>query len=224
MSPRGTAGRAPAAPDLKLYYSPGACSLAPHVVLNELALPHALERVSIAAGQHRTDAFLAINPNGRVPVLRAEGEWLTEAPAILMHLALSDPRRRLLPAAPLAVARCLEWLNWLSTDLHAVAFAQLWRGERFVDDPTLVGPVNARGRHNMLVGFAAIEQRLPASGWAVGGQYTVVDPFLLVFHRWGHVVGLDMAVLFPRWAAHAAAVAARPAVRATLAIEGISIG
>src|SRR5579862_8775395 len=98
---------------MKLYYSPGACSMAPHILLEEIGVPYEAVRVAIAEGKTRSPEYLAINPKGRVPALfTAEGEILTEVPAISCYLAEHSPGVRLLPQGGLPLARCLEWFNW----------------------------------------------------------------------------------------------------------------
>lgn len=207
----------------KLYYSPGACSLAPHVLLEEVGEPYALELVSIAEGRARSPEYLALNPKGRVPaLLTEEGEILTEVPAISWYI-VQRATPALFPHGGLAAARCFEWFNWLSGTLHTMAFGQFWRMQRFVADEKLFPQVKDKGRENILENFAFIEQRLAARHWAVGQAYTAVDPYLLVFYRWGNRIGLDMRSAYPGWTAHAERTHARPAVQRALLQEGIVI-
>ncbi|MGH7866237.1 MAG: glutathione S-transferase family protein [Candidatus Dormibacteraceae bacterium] len=209
---------------LKLYYSPGTCSLAPHIVLEELATPYQLELVSIAEGKTRTPEYLAINPKGRVPVLvTEEGETLTELPAICWYLSQQASHPLLFPHDKLAGARVLEWCNWLSGTVHAMAFGQIWRPHRFLTDEKLYPNLQAKGRADVLDHFAMIESRLSGRTWTVGNAYTFVDAYLLVFFRWGNRIGLDMRAAYPAWTAHAERVAARPAVQRALQQEGIGI-
>jgi glutathione S-transferase len=209
---------------LKLYYSPGACSLAPHIVLEELTLPFQPERAAIAEGKTRTPEYLAMNPKGRVPVLLTEeGEVLTEAPAICWYLSQRGKHPLLFPLDPVAGARALEWCNWLSGAVHAMSFGQIWRPQRFADETELHPPIQAKGRADLLEHYAAIESRLAERTWAVGNAYTYADPYLTVFFRWGNRIGLDMCAAYPSWSDHAERVAARPAAQRALAREGIGI-
>jgi glutathione S-transferase len=206
-----------------LYYSPGACSLAPHVLLEEIGLPHSLALVSVADDATQSPAFRAINPKGRVPVL-AEGDWiLTEVPAILAWLAQQAPERGLWPEEAAALARTLEWFNWLSGTLHAVAFGALWRPRRFLAEEAGFEALGRQARTNVDAGFAHVEARLRGRTWAVGDRYGCVDPYLLVFYRWGNRISVDMRGTYPAWTAQAEAVCARPAVQAALAREGIVV-
>ncbi|MGE5624647.1 MAG: glutathione S-transferase family protein [Bacillota bacterium] len=209
---------------LKLYYSPRACSLAVHILLEEVNAPYELELVSIAKGKTRSPEYLAINPKGRVPVLRTEeGEILTELPAISWYVAQLSTSPALFPHGRLAATRCFEWFNWLSGTVHAMAFGQYWRPQRFVAEEELFPRVKQKGRANILENFAMIEQRLTGRGWSVGNAYTVVDPYLLVFFAWGGRIGLSMRDSYPHWAAHAERVEARPAVQKVLREEGVEL-
>jgi len=206
-----------------LYYSPGACSLAPHILLEEIGLPYALELVSVADGATQSPAFRAVNPKGRVPVL-AEGDWvLTEVPAILARIAQQARGGELWPVAADELGRTLEWFNWLSGTLHAVAFGALWRPRRFLAEEAGFEALSRHARTNVDAGFAHVEAQLRGRTWAVGDRRGCVDPYLLVFYRWGNRIGVDMRATYPAWTAHAEAMCARPAVQAALAQEGISV-
>ena len=209
---------------LKLYYSPGACSLAPHILLEESGLPYTVELTAIADGKQRTPEYLAINPKGRVPaLLTEEGEILTEVPAISWYIADAAPAVRLLPQGRLAAARSFEWFNWLSGTVHTMAFGQFWRAHRFLDDEKLFPPLQEKGRKNILDNFAYIEGKLTGRSWAVGNAYTAVDAYLLVFFRWGNRIGIDMRAGYPQWTAQAERVLERPAVQRVIQQEGIKI-
>ncbi len=204
----------------KLYYSPGACSMAVHIVLEELGVPYELELVSVKSGATSRPAYLSINPKGRVPALARDGEVLTEVSAVLTYLAQSHREIPLLPSDPWLAGRCQEWLSWLSSEVHP-AFAQVWRPERSVETAEFQTDVQAKGRTNIQARLAEIESRLAmVDGYAVGDQYTVVDPYLLVYFGWGRYVGLDMTG-YPAFAGHAARVSSRETVRRVLLQEGL---
>lgn len=212
---------------LVLYYSPGACSLAAHIVLEELGEHYRLELVSVSDGATMREPYLGINPKGRVPALGIEGEGrvLTELAAILDYLAHRDPAGRLLPGSgPLPQARRQEWLAWLSGWVHAVGFGLVWRPGRFDADASHHDALHAMGRQTIAAAFGDIERQL-ADGrqWAVPEGYSVVDPFLLVLFRWGNRIGLAMRQDYPAWAALADKLVQRPAVGRALEQEGISI-
>lgn len=210
-----------------LYYSPGACSLAAHIVLEELGIPYRLELVSVPEGAAVREPYLGINPKGRVPALAIEGEErvLTELPAILDYLAHSDPAGRLMPGSgALPQARRQEWLAWLAGWVHGVGFGLLWRPARFDADASHYDALHAMGRRTIEAAFEDIERQL-ADGrqWAVAEGYSVVDPFLLVLFRWGNRIGFAMRRDYPAWAALSDKLAQRPAVSRVLEKEGISI-
>lgn len=208
---------------ITLYYSPGACSFAPHVLLEEAGIPYQLCLVNLSSGEQRQPAFAKVNPKGLVPALDTGAAILTEVPAISYYIAGLVPDKQLFPAELETASTCLEWFNWLSTALHAVAFAQLWRPERFVDNPDHFVYVTARGRKNVHAMFEQIEARLPQHAWAVGSTFTVIDPYIGVFYRWGCRIGVDMAGQYPKWTAHMKRLAQRPAVQRTLDQEKISL-
>jgi len=208
---------------IALYYSPGACSLAAHILLAEAGVPYELRPTLIAEGATQSPEFLRLNPKGRVPVL-VEGDFvLTELPAICHFIALRHPSARLWPAEPELSARTLEWFNWLSSSVHAVAFAQLWRAHRFVDDSTLHEAVVRKGRQNVLEAFAMIEERLAGRQWAVGDAYSAVDAFLLVLYRWGNRIGESMVQDRPAWTLHTQRMLERPSVTRAFEEEGITL-
>lgn len=209
------------------YQAPRACSFAVHVVLEETGAPYEARVRSIADGQTSSADYLALNPKGRVPALTdvagsaggASG-LLTEVGAILVFLARSYPQAQLLPSDPAAEARCLEWLSWLSIDVHGIAFGQLWRPQRFVGDSALFPAVIARGQENVRAAYDHIEQILvDGRTWAIPGQYTVIDPYLAVFWRWGQRIGLEMEAGWPHFSRLVAKVLARPAAQRALAQE-----
>lgn len=211
----------------KLYHSPGACSLAAHVVLEELGVPFETVRIVVADGANRAPEYLAINPRGRVPALEvqdASGTWvLTEVVAILVFLARQYPEARLLDEDPRRFARLLEWLTWLASTVHQTGVRAILRPERFTDEEGGRASVVARGRGVVGAALEDIENRLPASGYALGAEFTVLDAYLLVFYRWGNRTGFDVRGRCPKFAAVMDLVRARPAVQRVIEREGIGI-
>jgi glutathione S-transferase len=208
--------------EIVLYYSPGACSLAVHIVLEELDLPYELKLISVSEKETSRPEFLKINPKGRVPVLRVGDTLLTEAPAILVHVANMKPASGLFPAEPLDSFRCLEWLNWLSSTVHAVGYGQLWRPERFTNDSAQFEDIVGKGSENIADAYRHIEKILTGRVWSVGESYSCADPFLLVFYLWGSAIGFAMQDDYPGWSAHAARVLSRDAVRRAMEQEGLT--
>ena len=206
---------------MKLYYTPGACSMACHIALEEVGAT--FEPVTVPQGQNRTPEYLVVHPRGLVPVLEFNDDRrLTEAAAVLLHVARRYPAANLLPeAGTIEEARTFEWLAWLTNTLH-VAYAGLWRPERFTDDPAARAALTAEAKDRIDALDHEVDARL-GHPFAVGRTYSVADSFLLVFFRWANRVGLDAAGRHPRWTAWARRMEDRPAVHRVLAREGVSL-
>ena len=203
-----------------LYYSPGACSLVVHVALEKAGAPFTPERVVLAEGAHRTPDYLKINPHARVPALAVDGRVITENVAILNYLAGRFGAEGSVPLAnPLAASRCNELLGWFASSVH-IAFARIWRPERFSPDAS-VHPAIIAGGHEVLRGQFDEIEGLMGKGWAVEGHFTAADSYLLTFFRWGRRIGYDMGA-YSKWEALAQRVAAQPAVASALAKEGFT--
>jgi glutathione S-transferase len=214
--------------EIKLYYEPGACSLASHIALEEAAAVFTPVRIDFKSSEQRSATYLKINPKGRVPAL-AIGDWvLTENPSILQFVALSYPDAKLWPSDLRVQAKCLEWMAWLSSGVH-VTYAHVRRAERYATSETALADVRAKGAVSTREIWGDVEARMAAlarSGagpWIAGDQFTVVDAYAFVFWMWGRGQHLrdDMATDFPAWTAHARQMIARPAVQRVLAREGL---
>jgi len=209
---------------MKLYYSPGACSLAPHIALEETGARFELSRIDFASNQQNSAEYLRINPKGRVPAL-VDGDWvLTEAPAILRYIAARHPGAGLWPWDPREEARCAEWLNWLSSTIQP-AFGHVRRANRYASDPRAVEDVAATGKKHARDLWKQVDEKIGEGPWAIGERYSVADPLALVYWTWGRgqVLGFDMEREFPHWTAHARSLAARPAVQRAFAAEGLTL-
>lgn len=205
---------------LTLYYSPGACSLGPHIVLEELGLSCEYRKVALGKREQFSDEYRAINPRMRVPALVVDDGILTEGPAIALYLASLQPKAGLL-ARPgsLEFGKCLEWLAWMASALH-VSYAQVWCPERFLPTPSDSAPLAERGRSNILCQNLEIEAQLNST-WVLGEAYSVADCYLLAFYRWGIRIGLPMEASYPRWSAWRKRMLERPAVRRVVEHEGL---
>ncbi len=209
---------------LRLFYSNGACSLAPHIVLEETGIPFEPVRVDMASGQQRSPEFLRINPKGRVPALAVDDWVLTENPAILQFIARSHPDSGLWPETLPDQARVAEWLAWIASTVH-VAYAHVRRAERYADSEPALAEVRAKGLLTCRDLWRAIDTRLGEGPWAIGERYSVADAYLLVFWTWGRgsVLQFDMARDVPHWTAHALRMAERPAVQRAFRREGLTL-
>jgi glutathione S-transferase len=205
---------------LTLYYSPGACSLAPHVVLEELGIEFEGRPVRVAEGEHRSQDYLEVNPRGRVPTLVVDGIAITEVPAILTYLAWLKPDDPLLPRpGTIELGKACELMAWISSTLH-IAYAHLWRPERFLPDGA-DSTVMVDHSRTLIRRHCEEVDRWIAGPWFLGEDYSVADAYLLPFYRWGNRIGLAMAEDYPRWAGWTRRMLERPAVARTIATEGI---
>lgn len=200
---------------MKLYYSPGACSMASHIVLHEIGRPFAVERVDGAAKRTEGGAdYWAINPKGKVPALEVGGEVLTEGPAILQFVADAAGERVLAPEpGTLARARVNEVLNYTGTELHT-AFGPLF-------NPASDEAAKEAARANVAKKFDWLEARLAdGRAYLTGAQFTVADAYAFVVANWANFTGISLAA-WPRLGAFVARVAARPAAQAAMRAEGL---
>lgn len=200
---------------MKLYYSPSACSLAPHIMLRETALPFELVRVDLA--QHRTAGggdYYAVNVKGSVPVLELDdGERLTEGPVIAQWICDRAGRTDLMPACgTMARYRVQEWQGYVTSEIHK-SYSPLFKTE-FNDDGKRWFRAMLRKKYEWLSGC------LQRSDYLTGTTYTAADAYLYVVTRWAGHVGLDLGDLAPLqgFMSH---ITSRPAVQAALGAEGL---
>jgi glutathione S-transferase len=199
---------------MKLYYSPGACSLSPHIVLRELGLPFTLERVDMATKKTSSGTdYLAVNAKGYVPALELDdGEVLTEGAAIIQYLADQKPDARLAPpSGSLPRARLQEHLNFLAAELHK-AFGPLF---------TAMAPEDAKRNAPGNIGrlFDHFEKLLSdGRRYLLGETYTIADPYLFVIAGWAKPTGIGFAK-WPHLGAFIERIGKRAAVQAALEAE-----
>ena len=201
---------------MKLYLKPGACSLAPHIALNESGLKYDTTQVDLATKKLADGGdFLAINPKGQVPTLQLDdGGILTENAVILQYIADKAPGANLLPpAGSLERYRVQEWLNFCATELHK-GFSPLFRA----NTPEDYKPV---ARENLAAKFGYLDRQLANKQFLAGDRFTVADCYCFVMGTWAKRVGIDLAK-WPNVAAYMARVGERGAVRETLKAEGLS--
>ena len=205
-----------------LYYAPTACSIAPHIALEEIGADFEPRRIDLAKGEQSSPDYLKVNPMGRVPAMVIGGEVVTEVPALLTYVAGLKPEAGLIPPpGTLAQARCFEWLGFLSSSLH-VAYAQFRRPVRFVEEGSACwDEVSATGKEITIRYYREVERRL-GDGWAAGDSYSIADIYLFPFHGWAWRFDFDIAGECPKWTALVARVRQRPAVQRALATEGLA--
>ena len=200
---------------MKLYYYPGACSLAPHIVAREAGIPLTLEKVDLANRTTETGAsYLAINPKGYVPALGLQdNSVLTEASAIIQYLADSQSAAGLAPAAgTIERYRLLEWLGFISTEIHK-GFGPLW-------NPDTPDAVKTATKERLATRFAYLDEALGKQPFLMGDRFTIADAYLFTVVNWTNFHGIDISP-FPNLQAFQARVSARPAVQQALEAEGL---
>jgi glutathione S-transferase len=201
---------------MKLYYSPGACSLSPHIVLREAGHDFELQRVDLQAKKLKPgDAdFFAVNPKGQVPVLELDsGERLTEGPAIVQYLADQKPASGLAPAnGTLARYHVQEWLNFVTAELHK-GFSPLFR-------PTTPEAYIPIAKDNLANKFTFLDRHLAGKQYLMGDGFTVADAYCFTITGWGKYKDIDLG-RWPNLKAYVDRVAARPKVQEALKAEGL---
>jgi glutathione S-transferase len=208
---------------LILYYAPTACSIAPHIALEEIGVPFEPRRIDLAKGEQSSPEFLALSPLGRVPAMIIEGEAVTEVPALLTYIASLGHEAHLTPPpGSLAYARCFEWLGFLSSSLH-VAYAQFRRPQRFLAEGSPASDeLTSQGRTNTIGFYREVERRL-SDGWAAGDSYSIADIYLFPFFTWAWRLEFDVRRECPKWAALFDRLKERPAVQRAVEREGITV-
>lgn len=169
---------------LTLYFSPGACSMASHIGIEETGASYIEKPTLLAKGEQKTEAYLKINPRGKVPALSVDGRIITENTAILTYLARQFPQAKLLPADPVGEAHCIGAMAWFSNVVHP-SYQRYARPERFAEDEAAQATVKDMGRKSFWANFEEIDALLAGKEWMMGTQYTVADAYGLVFYSWG---------------------------------------
>ncbi|QBH96428.1 glutathione transferase GstA [Limnobaculum zhutongyuii] len=200
---------------MKLYYKPGACSLSPHIILNESGLNYSVEKVDLATKktEHGAD-FLAVNPKGQVPTLELnDGSILTEGVAIVQYIAHKVPGKHLMPGAGTPeYYHAIEWLNFVSTELHK-GFSPLF-------NPQTPEEYKKIAKEKLLKQFTYVDSVLEKQDYVLGASFSVADAYLFTVTRWAAAVKLDLSAL-KSLAAYMERIAARPATAAALKAEGL---
>jgi glutathione S-transferase len=200
---------------MKLYYSPGACSLSPHIALLEAGLPYDLVKVDLRAKKlENGDDYLTVNPKGQVPALALDsGELVTEGPVIVQMIADKAAGKNLAPARDSAERyKLLEWLNFTTTELHK-NFSPLFQ-------PAIPDEVKAFFKDRILGKFKYADGKLAGQDYLMGKQFTVADGYLFVMLKWAERTGMDLSAL-KNLMSFKDRVGARPKVQEALTKEGL---
>ncbi len=203
---------------LTLYYAPGACSLASHIVLEESGEKYEGKRVDLAKGEQRTEAYLKIHPLGRVPALLLDnGEPLTENTAILPYLG---KRFGLWPKDPLAEAKALSLIGYFASSVHP-AHAHISRPERYATDKSYFPDIQEQGKKTFHGYLKQIDGMLAGRQW-LSDQYSVLDPYGFLFYTWGVRRELPVGEL-KNYTAFKDRMLQRPAVRRVVEDEKVKV-
>jgi len=200
---------------MKLYYSPGACSLSPHIALLEAGLPYDLVKVDLKAKKlENGDDYLKVNPKGQVPALGLDsGELVTEGPVIVQMIADKVSAKNLAPARDSAERYKLqEWLNFITTEVHK-NFGPMF-------SPVLADDAKAFFKDRVMGKFKYVDSQLPGRDYLMGKQFTVADGYLFTMLCWADRMKFDLSAL-PNLLAYKARVGARPMVQEALTKEGL---
>lgn len=199
---------------MKLYYSPGACSQAAHIVLHETGLKHDSEAVDIRAKKTASGGdYLAINPKGAVPALGIGDEILTENGAILQYIGDKAGNETLLPGAGMERYRVIEWLAYLGSDVHK-SFGPLF-------SPASSDDIKQGARDLVGKRFDFLEASLEGKDYLTGPSMSVADPYLFAMLGWTGHLGIDLA-RWPNLTAFRKRMEERPSVQAVMKAEGLA--
>jgi glutathione S-transferase len=201
---------------MKLYYTPGACSLSPHIALLEAGLPYDLIKVDLRAKKlENGDDFLKVNPKGQVPVLALDsGELVTEGPVIIQMIADKVADKNLAPARDSTDRyKLLEWLNFITTELHK-SFGPMF-------SPVLADEAKAFFKDRVMGKFKYVDSQLAGRDYLMGSQFSVADGYLFTMLSWADRMKFDLSDM-PNLVAYKARVGARPKVQEALTKEGLT--
>jgi glutathione S-transferase len=198
---------------MKLYYSPGACSLAAHIVAREAGL--ALDLVKVDIPTHKTEKgedYFKINPRGYVPALEINGELHTEVAALVQYLADQAPQSNLLPpAGSMERFKVQQWLAFVSSELHKTFSPWLW-------DPETADSTKQAARDKLATRFAELDGLFATRSYLTGDTFTVADAYAFTIVNWSNFLKIDLTP-YPHLSAFMARVAARPKVHEALKAE-----
>lgn len=200
---------------MKLYFSPGACSLSPHIALLEAGLPFEREQVDLRAKKTKSGSdFTSVNPKGLVPVLVLDdGDVLTEGPAVVQYIADQVPASKLAPANGTKERYHLqEWLNFITSELHK-SFTPLFKPNTPDAYKTIV-------KENLADRFGQIEKHLAGKTYLLGDTFTVADAYLFTVLNWTKFHAIDLAK-WPNLKAYWERVGKRPKVQEAMRAEGL---
>jgi glutathione S-transferase len=201
---------------MKLYYSPGACSLASHICLYEADMKFDAERVSTKDKL----AMHAIHAKGYVPMLRLDnGEVLTEGVAIMQYVADQKPELGLMPRSGLERYRALEWMNYITSEVHK-GFSPLFGTERLVAEPVARAEFIKVVKDSLCQKLTWVDSQLAGKDYLLGKNFSICDAYLFTVFSWCQYVGIDGSQ-WKNLSTYSSRVYARPAVQTAMKAEGL---
>lgn len=196
-------------PTLKLYYFPMACSVAPHLLLEDSGLPYESVKQNIRDPSTREAYVKNVNPKGQVPALSIDGQVITEMPAIMTAIAQLVPSKNYTGSTPQETIRFYEWIGYLSSAVHAKVFGSIFAPQKQTTEEAAQESVKAKAKENAKTALAFIEEKLAArtTKFAFGETLSGVDAYLAVFVGWSKLFGLWDEKAYPSYAALFARIA-----------------
>jgi glutathione S-transferase len=209
---------------IQLYFSPGACSFVPHLMLEKAGVPFEPIMVKLHKGEQLTAEYKAINPNGQVPVLVDDGQVLTQILALVGYLDKRFPQAHILPDTPLARARAIELLSWFNNTVHPT-FTHVFMPHKYSDQPDVQAAIRAHAVPQYRALISTLQARvlaLPPGEWLAGAHLGPVDAYALTVTRWATMTGIAPDEMPDLWA-FVQRVAADEAVQRVIARERLTL-
>lgn len=209
---------------IQLYFSPGACSFVPHLMLEKAGVPFEPIMVKLHKGEQLTPDFKAINPNGQVPVLVDDGEVLTQILALVGYLDKRFPQAHILPDTPMARARAIEMLAWFNNTVHPT-FTHVFMPHKYSDQPAVQADIRQHAAAQYRALMNTLQARvlsLPADQWLAGPHLGPLDAYALTVTRWATMAGIAPAEMPDLWA-YVQRVAADAAVQRVIERERLTL-
>lgn len=209
---------------IQLYFSPGACSFVPHLMLEKAGVPFEPIMVKLHKGEQLTPDFKAINPNGQVPVLVDDGEVLTQILALVGYLDKRFPQAHILPDTPMARARAIEMLAWFNNTVHPT-FTHVFMPHKYSDQPAVQADIRQHAAAQYRALMNTLQARvlsLPVDQWLAGPHLGPLDAYALTVTRWATMAGIAPAEMPDLWA-YVQRVAADAAVQRVIERERLTL-
>jgi glutathione S-transferase len=208
---------------MKLFYSAGACSLAPHILLNELEIPYTAEAVNLRTKEYASgNDYTKVNPKGSVPAIQLDnGQVLTEVAVLMQYLADQKPEKNLIPkAGTFERYRALEWMNYVATEMHK-GFSPLWAADRiFPDSKETADHFRKTSTEALKKKFSYLNSHFEKNNFLMGANFSAMDAYLFTCVNWAHFLKMDLAD-YPALVGFMNRVGERPSTMKAMKAEGL---